>query len=343
MNPPILTFFSNKGGVGKTTLIYHLAWMFSNLQKQVIVFDIDPQSNLTAAFLNEDEIEAIWSQSNKGSTIYNCVKPLASFADITEPVLKHITTSLHLLPGDIRLSDYESVLSKSWPGSMGDDNLYRPMRILSSFWQIIQMAVNEVQAEIVLVDVGPNLGAINRSVLIATDYVVIPMGADLFSLQGLKNLGPILKKWKKLWRKRLENWEENEEFSSHENFQLPQGEMKPIGYLCQQPGIRLTRPVKAYDKWVKRIPGIYSESVLNGGSNGHGESVLEHCLATVKHYRSLIPMAQEHRKPIFHLTSADGAIGAHANAVQDAKEDFRQLAIKIASRMGINMEAEPFF
>lgn len=340
MKASVLTFFNNKGGVGKTSMIYHLAWMFASLEKRVVIFDLDPQSNLTAAFLNDDEIEAVWSQRNKGSTIYNCVNPLAGVGDITEPVLKNTTTGLYLLPGDIRLSDYENLLSEEWHRSMADRNLYRPMRILSSFWQVMQMAANKVQAEIILIDIGPNLDAINRSVLVATDYVVIPMGADLFSLQGLKNLGPTLRKWKNQWQKRLDNWEESEEVSSWENFQLPQGEMQPIGYFCQQHGLRLERPVRAYDKWVKRIPKIYCQSVLNEDPNGNGPLGQEHCLATVKHYRSLIPMAQEHRKPIFNLTSADGAIGAHANAVQDAKEDFKKLAIKIASKMGINAESD---
>lgn len=44
-------------------------------------------------------------------------------------------------------------------------------------------------------------------------------------------------------------------------------------------------------------------------------------------------MAQEHRKPIFNLTSADGAIGSHFGAVQGAKGDFEQLAKKIAGRI----------
>ncbi len=321
-------------------MIYHLAWMFASLEKRVVIFDLDPQSNLTAAFLNEDEIDAVWNQQNEGSTIYNCVNPLAGVGDIAEPVLKNITTDLYLLPGDIRLSDYESVLSKEWPESMGDSNLYRPMRILSSFWQVMQMAANKVRTDIILIDIGPNLGAINRSALVATDYVVIPMGADLFSLQGLKNLGPTLRRWKKLWQKRLDNWEESEEASSWEDFQLPRGKMQPIGYLCQQHSVRLDRPVKAYDKWVKRIPEIYCESVLNEDPNVNEQLEEDHCLATVKHYRSLIPMAQEHRKPIFNLTSADGAIGSHANAVQDAKKDFKQLVIKIASQMGITIEAE---
>jgi chromosome partitioning protein len=58
-----------------------------------------------------------------------------------------------------------------------------------------------------------------------------------------------------------------------------------------------------------------------------------YCLATIKHYCSMVPMAQEHRKPIFNVTPADGAIGSHANSVRVAKEDFKKLAEKIISKM----------
>jgi hypothetical protein len=44
-------------------------------------------------------------------------------------------------------------------------------------------------------------------------------------------------------------------------------------------------------------------------------------------------MGQEARKPIFHLTSADGAIGSHAQAVMEAHGDFLRLAIKLIERM----------
>lgn len=221
---------------------------------------------------------------------------------------------------------------------MADNNLYRPMRILTAFWQIMQMAAEDVQADVILVDIGPNLGAINRSVLLATDYVAIPLGADLFSLQGLSNLGPVLRSWKNLWQKRLSNWEENQESQDYPDFHLPEGKMQPIGYLCQQYGVRLDRPVKAYDKWVQRIPAVYREAVLNETSVQEVRQEDDpYCLATIKHYRSLIPMAQEHRKPIFNLTSADGAIGSHANAVRDARNDFKQLASKIATEIGIDV------
>lgn len=338
MSVPVLTFFNNKGGVGKTSLIYHLAWMFSSLGKQVVIADLDPQANLTAAFLNEDQIESLWNAPQPGSTIYQCVKPLTGVGDIVAPTLQTIGPNLHLLPGDVALSSFEDTLSTEWPNSMGDTNLYRPMRILTAFWQVMQIAARKVQADIILVDIGPNLGAINRSVLLATNYVAIPLGADLFSLQGLSNLGPTLRSWRNLWKKRLDNWQTSHDSKQFPNFRLPTGEMQPIGYLCQQHGVRLDRPVKAYDKWVQRIPSTYREAVLNEAPDTDiSQADDPYCLSTIKHYRSLIPMGQEHRKPIFKLTSADGAIGNHANAVQDARRDFNELAHKIAEKIDLTL------
>ncbi len=336
MSVPILTFFNNKGGVGKTSLVYHLAWMFASLHKRVLAVDLDPQANLTAAMLSEEQIEDLWDRQTPGSTIYQCVKPLTVVGDIVPPDPIKISDDLYLIPGDVALSSYEDSLSEVWPGSMGDRNLYRPMRILSSFWQAMQMGSREVEADIILIDIGPNLGAINRSVLIATDYVAIPLAADLFSLQGLQNLGPELRSWKSLWNKRLANWKATEA-NNYPDFFLPEGKMTPIGYLCQQPSIRLDRPVKAYDKWVNLMPKVYREHVLDVYDQII-PSPDPKCLATIKHYRSLIPLGQEHRKPIFNLTPADGASGSHATAVQNAKGDFNALAVKIANRIGLKLE-----
>lgn len=338
MNAPILTFFNNKGGVGKTSLVYHLSWMYAQLGKRVLAVDVDPQANLTAAFLDEERIETIWEKPQAGSTIYQCVKQLTDVKDIERPRLEKINENLYLVPGDVGLSSFEDALSNEWPKSLDDSNLYRPMRILSSFWQIMQMAAEEAEADLILVDIGPNLGAINRSVLIATDYVVIPLGADLFSLQGLKNLGPALRSWRDSWNKRLESWRNNKDVKDYGDFLLPQGKMQPVGYLCGQQSVRLDRPVGVYDKWVNRMPGVYREAVL--GKQLQRDVKPENdpcCLGTIKHYRSLMPMAQEARKPIFSLTSSDGAIGSHANAVQTAKKDFIELAQKIAGKIKVSL------
>ncbi len=337
MTCPVLTFFNNKGGVGKTSLVYHLAWMFAELGKRVVCADIDPQANLTAAFLDEDVIADIWSNGDD-NTVFRCVAPLSGVGDIVAPKLCRISDSFFLLPGDVALSSFEDQLSDAWPKSLGDANIYRPLRILSAFWQVMQMAAQNSEADLVLVDIGPNLGAINRAVLIATDAVVIPLGADLYSLQGLKNLGPTLRAWRLQWKRRRENWASapSAERERYADFTLPLGSMQPLGYLCQQHIVRLDRPVRAYDKWVQRIPSVYRTSVLEEPEiPAMRQEDDPYCLATIRHYRSLVPMAQESRKPIFDLTGADGAIGSHAHAVRDAREDYRRLASTILAKMGI--------
>jgi chromosome partitioning protein len=319
MSIPVLTFFNNKGGVGKTSLVYHLAWMLSDLGIRVVSIDLDAQANLTAAYLDEERLEQLWTTDNAAPTIYRSIEPLTRVGDILDPDVESINRNLYLVPGDVALASFEDTLSEAWPSGMADANLYRPMRIASAFWQAAQMSARKVDAKIILIDVGPNLGAINRSALIASDYVAIPLGADLFSLQGLRNLGPTLRSWRLLWRKRLDNWRNPE-------FELPEGRMKPIGYIVQQHGVRLHRPVKAFDKWVNRMPAVYHEEVLQDSMTFSTPLEDPECLQMLKHYRSLIPMGQEARKPIFHLTPADGAIGSHAEAVKMAWWEFYALA-----------------
>jgi cellulose biosynthesis protein BcsQ len=326
MSVPVLTFFNNNGGGGKTSLVYHLAWMFSELGHTVVAVDLDAQANLTAAFLDEDNLERLWEDEAGPTTVYRAIKPLTEVGDLQKPDLQEVTPQLHLIPGDVSLISFEDALSEAWSASMGDGNLYRPFRILTAFWQAAQMAANQTSADIILMDVGSNPVAINRSALIASDYVVIPLGADLFSLQGLKNLGPTLRTWRSLWQKRLGNWQAPV-------FDLPQGRMAPLGYILQQHSVRLTRPVKAYDKWINRMPAVYHNAVLENSTNASRPSEDPDCLSTLKHYRSLIPMGQEARKPIFHLTPADGAIGSHSQAVQEAYKDFKLLANKLLERM----------
>lgn len=329
MSVPVLTFFNNKGGVGKTSLVYHLSWIFSEMGRRVVAIDLDPQANLTSAFLPEEKLEELWDAElllPKATTIYRCVQPLMEVGDIQEPITQRIRSGLHLVPGDLALAGFEDFLSQEWPNSLGSGNLLRAFRVLTAFWIVAQKAATQHQADLILADVGPNLGAINRSALIGSDQVVIPLAADLFSLQGLRNLGPTLRHWRMDWRKRLDNW-------PSPAFALPEGKMAALGYLVQQHSERLSRPVKAYDRWAARIPGVYRESVLSDKITPPLMADDPLCLARLKHYRSLVPMAQEARKPIFQLTAADGAIGSHSYGVQEARKDFNSLAQRILDRM----------
>lgn len=331
MSVPILAFFNNRGGVGKTSLVYHLSWMLSAMGHRILALDLDPQANLTAAFLDEDSLADLFDEpSDSGSTIYRCLEPLTAVGDLREPGLRRLSRNLALLPGDLALADFEEFLSAEWSNSLGSANLYRPFRLLTAFWHIAQAGATKADSDLILLDVGPNLGAINRSALIAADFLAVPLGADIFSLQGLRILGPTLHRWRADWRRRLDNWPQPA-------FPLPQGSMTPIGYLVQQHGVRLSRPVKAYDRWVNRIPTEYRRTILGQPDAPEATPLAgdPQCLATLKHYRSLIPLGQEARKPIFDLTVADGAIGAHALAVREARADFRALAERILLSIGL--------
>lgn len=94
------------------------------------------------------------------------------------------------------------------------------------------------------------------------------------------------------------------------------------------------------ERWSERIPREYRTAVLDRRT-GHSDPLNKdvHCLALVKHHRSLMALAQEARKPMFHLRPADGAIGAHADAVHAAYKDFRALAVTIADRTGPTLPA----
>ena len=119
---------------------------------------------------------------------------------------------------------------------------------------------------------------------------------------------------------------------------VPAGTMRPIGYIVMQHAVRLDRPVKAYARWMARIPQVYAESVM-GEHDQLGRAIDSdpHCLATLRHFRSLMPLAQEARKPMFKLKPADGAIGGHANAVADCRLDFVHLSLAVAERAGISL------
>jgi hypothetical protein len=120
---------------------------------------------------------------------------------------------------------------------------------------------------------------------------------------------------------------------------MPKGNMLPIGYVVMQHGMRDSRPVKAYQRWMNRIPGIYREAVLDEQPGAVPTVVSDpYNLALLKHYRSLMPLAMEVNKPMFFLKSADGAIGAHLEAVRSCYEDFQTLAKGIADNAGIAME-----
>lgn len=309
--------------MGKTTLVYHLAHMLPRLGYPTVAVDLDPQANLTSAFFDEDRLERLWEEG--AETILACVNPiLEGTGDIQSPVPLEVADNLWVLAGDLGLSRFEDKLSDSWPRGYSKDPA--ALRATSAFHRLVRQASADVGAVVGLLDVGPNLGAINRAALLAADFLVIPLAADLFSLQGLRNLGPTVRTWREEWKK-LRGFVST-------NIDLPTGTMVPAGYVVLQHAVRLDRPIRAYGRWIERIPTVYREAVLHEKTfilRADNENDV-HCLATLRNFRSLMPMAQDARKPMFDLRPADGAIGSHAQLAQVCGEEFRRLAERIVEK-----------
>lgn len=338
-----IAFLNNKGGVGKTTLVYHLAWMFAELGYRVVAADLDPQANLTSMFLDDDIVEEMWNENKKPRTIAGCLLPLQEgVGDVGTPHVERVAKNLGLVVGDLKLATVEDELSSQWSDCLSGKP--RAFRVITAFWRLLEKAAQRSEGRhgeptLVLIDVGPSLGALNRAALISATDVVIPLMPDLYSLQGLDNLVPTLNDWRKEWKKRLEVVQDEK---IDIDISLPSGAMKLLGYVALQHQVRLSQPVQAYERWLNRIPEAYRKNLTKDTSTPTGSSTRSaspcpatpnedtYCLAQLKHYRSLMPLAQDSRKPIFHLTYADGALGGHFKAAKDCGQDFRALAQAIA-------------
>ncbi|MEU2246164.1 AAA family ATPase [Streptomyces sp. NPDC019224] len=338
-----IALFNNKGGVGKTTLTYHLAHMFCRMGLTVLAVDLDPQANLTSMCLDETEIEELWDNKSEliaqgavwsalpgtgrvrsGQTIADAVRPiLEGTGDIATVEPAELQPGLWLLAGSLDLSRFEDKLSNEWFKTFAGD--IAAIRTTTAFHRVVERAAAAVDADIVLIDVGPNLGAINRSALIAADTVLMPLAADLFSLKGLSNLGPTLRDWRR-------NWQQLVLPQVPPGFSAPRADMRPLGYVIMQPEMRLDRPVKAYVRWLQRIPWVYAAAVLDEEAPEHGDD--RHRIATLRNYRSLMPLAHDARKPMFDLKAADGALGSTQKYVQTCYREFHGLAEGVLARTG---------
>lgn len=335
-----IAFFNNKGGVGKTTLVYHLAWAYADLGVRVLAVDLDPQSNLTGLSVPEERLVTLWADDpEQRRSIYGAVSPiLDGLGDIQEAHTEALGSRLHVLVGDVLLAGFEAKLAETWPKCLDRD--IASFRAQSAFARLIKNAALKVGAQLVLIDVGPNLGAINRSALLAARWVITPLGADFFSIQGLRNLGPVLRDWR-------EEWADRRKRNPNKNLVLPQGAMEPAGYVVTQQNLHGGEVSNAYRKWMNRLPEEYAKLIAaqQDDSDNHEPDHFEHGesweLGIVKHYRSLMAMAHSARKPVFHLRAADGALGAHATAAQRAGGEFRNLAATIADRVGLALPPPP--
>jgi hypothetical protein len=256
---------------------------------------------------------------------------------VRTPELVEITDGLWLLPGHLSLSRFEQQLAEEWP-KRADSNNERALDVTTALDLLSNLAAERVSADIVMIDMGPSLGALNRAALLACDAVVVPLAPDLFSLQGLENVGPTLREWRNDWMVTC-----GRHLQDRPQKKLPIHTFEPIGYIVQQHLARADRIPRGYEKWAERIPYVFRAFVLDAPAAQPFLSVEhdEHCIAFIKHFASLVPHAQIARKPIFDLKQADGIGGGQVQAVARCRLEFTKLAENLLERLDGLPEARP--
>jgi chromosome partitioning protein len=318
-----VAFFNHKGGVGKSTLVVNLGLALAAEGKRVLFLDADPQANLTSAVIEMTRYERLLENEH---TIFGALADMIrGTGDIAPVGSVKIRPSAWIVPGDIRLSRFEDELPINWTSAQS--GAPRGLLVSSAIHRLIRHEASRVGAELVLVDVGPSVGALNRSILMGADGFVVPLSPDLFSLTALASVGSSLIKWIDEWRVVLAAARRNR--FDHTN-ELPLGEPSPLGYVSQQFVSYRQAPAAAFQRWNVQIPDAYRTGIYlplrdAGVSVPAGD---EMSLGEVKNLSSLIPMAQQQNKAIFELTGTQARGAQYTRAV-----DTLDLFISIAKRM----------
>ena len=165
-----IAIFNNKGGVGKTTYLYHIANILADNEICTLMVDCDGQCNLTSYSLEDSDIQKAWRET--GNSIYKVVQPVAEgIGDIRKRKPTQLNEFLYLVPGDIDISNFEDRLGETW-GSAGTQ--HASIRVQIAIYRYVKYAAEKCNADVVLIDLGPNLGALNRAVLGGCDYFISP-------------------------------------------------------------------------------------------------------------------------------------------------------------------------
>lgn len=321
-------FFNNKGGVGKTTLVANLGAELSiNFGAKVLIVDADPQCNLTQYVLTDIETQQLYGQDNPES-IYTVIRPL-SFGKGYESDLpiRHVENfGFDIIVGDPRLALQEDLLAGDWRDAKGGG--MRGIRTTYVFAELVKKA-RELNYDFVFFDMGPSLGAINRAVLLAMEFFVVPMSIDVFSLWAIKNIGSTVSIWKKELDTGIRLSEEPSELSQLS----PQGKLKFLGYVTQQhkersgydtvkvdntDEIKTKRRVQAYEDIGESFPSKVTEYL----SKLYAAKEMNPHLGDIRHLGSLAPKSQSQHVPMISVSGT----GNYTRLRKSARELYRDIA-----------------
>ncbi len=320
-----IAIFNHKGGVGKTTLTVNIAAALVEQDFNVLLVDTDPQCNLSSYFLEDRVLDELLDKSDQpsGRTIWSALKPIIE----TEGDFKKITpyenkfTGLLFIPGDIRLSEYEDILNDAWTDCL--KRRLRGFKTTTAISRLVNDIAIENKLDFVFYDSGPNIGALNRTILLDCDYFIIPLACDLFSIRALKTLGHTLTSW-------INEISTINNLSPQSYYLLP-GNPVFLGYIPQRFRIYRGVPTSTNREFIPKMEKNVNSEIVTPLRRIHKNlspfSSNEIKLGQIKDYPRLAIDGQKMGVPLWRVGSSD------LKQEQFAYSEFHKLANKISSQV----------
>lgn len=321
-----LSIFNHKGGVGKTTLTVNLAFAVAELGLKVLLVDSDPQCNLTSYLVEETVVDDLLdnSDSSEGRTLWSALKPISEGSGdvkLIPPI--EVSKNLFLLPGDIRLAEFEGELAPFWDGCF--KRKLKGFRGTTALSALVNSIAKEKAVDLIIYDSGPNIGPLNRVILLDCDYFIIPAACDFFSLRAIRTLGRALSGW-------ILDWRTIQELAP-DNVYLLTGIPKLIGFVPQRFRVYASRPSSQFATLLPRIEKTVKEDVITVLSRIDPSLVTAAVhplnLAEIKDFSGQANAAQQRGVALWNVDVVP------AEQAQEAKAVFTKFANIVLKRIGL--------
>ena len=332
--------------MGKTTLLCNLAAHLAKaLHKRVLVVDCDPQCNSTQLIMGESfAARFYWDDAHNEdcTTIADTLQPIqdgdSSISTQFTPIAAASNRfGVDLVAGHPSLSFLEDKLSIAWGEvSAGEIGGYRKTN-----WARNLCATFGTRYDVVLFDVGPSLGAINRSVLLGCDNFVTPMGTDIFSILGIRNISKWLSEAIRTYEHGVSRCEEKTP-GGMERFSIPANPSISDGFAGYTLNQYLTKSkggqriaTDRYEDIIKKVPAEIEDLREKYGRSGLTKEDVK--LGDVPHLYSLIPLAQTRAAPIIDLAGGDGIVGSQYKMVENYRKIISTISLNFATNIGLEV------
>ncbi|WP_200863326.1 ParA family protein [Dickeya dianthicola] len=298
-------------------------------QKKVLVIDADPQCNASAYILKEEDLERIFLNNDFYSidSFFDPVRRGQGYPQQVPEIVSSERFNVDLIVGSPKLSIREDLLATDWAATRNGE--HRGFQTTYVFKELISR-LNHY--DIIMIDMGPSLGALNRSVILGVDAFLMPLSVDIFSMMAVENIMKSFNTWKLALSDAIKKYIEAEK----EPFKIAN---KPVewdlifsGYVMQQykakskAGVR--EPVAAFERIIAK-----QKTELVELCNFFKSNIDDLNLGEIPTLSSVVPLSQQAHAPIFELSAKDGIVGSQYTRVSEAADFFHNIASNLLERL----------